>query len=622
MHRARAEDGTRLRSIGAQIDRIRRRLNRIDGLSQLYWNWRRIILIAGVPLSFAAFKLAGDITSIIATLTWVAVFVVVARYHRPVRDSITRYQLWLEIKSTQLARMKLDWSKIPPALARVPDPHHPFEVDLDITGERSLHRLIDVCVTEEGSARLMDWLLKPIPDALVIHERRTLVQDLSRLRLFRDRLQLVSALAAAGTKSRWHARGMVDWLQAGTGSRSLPLVLSVLLVLSATNITLLVLGYLSVLPNIWPITFLIYVTIMILNQKQVAPVLGVALSLEGTLTKFRAVSLFLENYRYGGSRNLARVCAPYLDAVNRPSVYLKRVERIVSAVSLRGSAPIWLAVHAVVPWDFFFVYRLNKCRAALATLFPAWLDVLFELEALNSLANFTYLNPGHTFPVINEAGPVGFHATQLGHPLLPFEERVCNDITLDETNRIAIITGSNMAGKSTFLRSMGVNLCLAYAGAPVVAAAMDISLFGIFTCIKVSDSVTEGLSYFYAEVKRLRALLTAVEDKDGLPVFFLIDEIFRGTNNRERQIGGYSYVRRLAASRAIGAVATHDLEMVKLAGLTPHISNYHFREEVRDGLMVFDYKLRSGPCPTTNALKIMQLEGLPVDQYSEGGATL
>src|SRR6185503_17487900 len=188
------------------------------------------------------------------------------------------------------------------------------------------------------------------------------------------------------------------------------------------------------------------------------------------------------------------------------------------------------------------------------------------------------------------------------------EYKICNDVAMDEQLRTVILTGSNMAGKSTFLRTVGVNLCLAYAGAPVNADRLQTSLFRLFTCIKVSDSVQDGLSYFYAEVKRLKQLLTAAEKQNDLPVMFLIDEIFRGTNNRERHIGSHAFIRALSGcSNAVGLIATHDLELTKLADEIPGIANFHFREEVGAGRMVFDYRLHPGPCPTTNALKIMQL---------------
>jgi DNA mismatch repair ATPase MutS len=203
-------------------------------------------------------------------------------------------------------------------------------------------------------------------------------------------------------------------------------------------------------------------------------------------------------------------------------------------------------------------------------------------------------------------------ACGLGHPLLPHAGRVCNDFTFAHLGEIALITGSNMSGKSTFLRTLGVNLCLTYVGAPVNATALQTSLLRLFTCIKVSDSVTDGISYFYAEVRRLKALLRACEAEEPIPLCFLIDEIFRGTNNRERLIGSRAYIYALTRGHGTGVISTHDLELVTLADTVPSIRNYHFREEVHDGRMVFDYQLRPGPCPTTNALQIMQMEGLPI----------
>src|SRR5207237_193137 len=161
---------------------------------------------------------------------------------------------------------------------------------------------------------------------------------------------------------------------------------------------------------------------------------------------------------------------------------------------------------------------------------------------------------------------------RLYQPLLPQEWRVCNYFTLAHLGEIAIVTGSNMSGKSTFLRTLGINLCLAYAGGPVNASAFHTSLFRLFTCIKISDSVTDGYSYFYAEVKRLKALLTTLElseKEKSMPLFFLIDEIFKGTNNRERLIGGESYISALVGRNCLGVVSTHDLELVKLADALP-----------------------------------------------------
>jgi DNA mismatch repair ATPase MutS len=205
-------------------------------------------------------------------------------------------------------------------------------------------------------------------------------------------------------------------------------------------------------------------------------------------------------------------------------------------------------------------------------------------------------------------------AHQMGHPLLPADRKVCNDLQIEALGDLLIITGSNMAGKSTFIRTVGINLCLAYAGAPVDAAALQTVPFRLYTCIRISDSLGDGFSYFYAEVKRLKGLLDSLQpNPSGLPLLYLVDEIFRGTNNRERLIGSRAYVKALIGAAGVGLIATHDLDLAQLADNHPQARNLHFRDEVAGEKLTFDYRLRPGPSPTTNALKIMEMEGLPVD---------
>jgi DNA mismatch repair ATPase MutS len=244
------------------------------------------------------------------------------------------------------------------------------------------------------------------------------------------------------------------------------------------------------------------------------------------------------------------------------------------------------------------------------------MDVWFQLEALSSLANLAFLNPGYSYPHLlagrpEELGTV-FQAEGLGHPLLADDAKVCNDFAVPALGQVTIITGSNMAGKSVFLKTVGVNLALAQAGGPVNAQRLRTLPFRMFTCMGISDSVTDGFSFFYAEVRRLRSLLAELRREHPLPLLFCIDEIFRGTNNRERLIGSRAYVRALAGEHGLGLIATHDLELAKLEGEARQVVNYHFRDHVVEGRMAFDYTLQAGPCPTTNALKIMELEGLPV----------
>jgi DNA mismatch repair ATPase MutS len=245
---------------------------------------------------------------------------------------------------------------------------------------------------------------------------------------------------------------------------------------------------------------------------------------------------------------------------------------------------------------------------------PTWLETWYTLEALCALVEFAVLNPGYTFPVLTgeKSGPI-IQSKNIGHPLIPYHARVTNSFEIEALGTVILITGSNMSGKSTFLRTVGANLCLAYAGSAVCAQTLQTLPFRLFASMNVTDSLNDGISFFYAEVRRLKALLDALESQHLQPLFFLIDEIFRGTNNRERRIGSEAYLRALAARYGTGLISTHDLDLVRLADEIPMLQNYHFREDVEGDRMIFDYRLHAGPSPTTNALRIMAQAGLPVD---------
>ena len=265
-----------------------------------------------------------------------------------------------------------------------------------------------------------------------------------------------------------------------------------------------------------------------------------------------------------------------------------------------------------MPWGLFFSMKLENLKEDIEPKLTKWLDKFYELEALNSLANFTLLNPEYTFPTFKEDSNTLFKAEKLGHPLIQEDQKVANDFEVNPGKDLFLITGSNMAGKSTFLRTVGINLVLAYSGAPVNAESLNTGLFRIFTSINVTDSLGDGLSHFYAEVKRLRYLLDELNKEDEIPLFFFVDEIYKGTNNRERFAGSAAFLKEVAGKNGIGMISTHDLELADLKSEIDQLSNWHFVESISNGKMSFEYKLKSGPCPSTNAITIMKMEGLPV----------
>ena len=611
---------TRLERFQRQAARLVRQLQALSDQSRRF-SWLRFwAFLIAVGVTGAAFHWLGTSAGWIVGILSITAFSVLVYLHRRIKAGIVRRQLWLQIKQAQIARLQLDWGHIPMPTKIQPRPQHSFESDLDLIGERSLHHLMNTATSVEGSKRLHEWLSNTQPELLVILERQSLVRELSQLPLFRDKLILYSAITRGSIGKQWDGKTLLSWLQTERANSSLRPTLMILGVLSTLTIILFVLNNAGIIPPLWLFTFLPYMGLSILQIARIGSLFDEAISLGEQLRSLQIIFGYLETYRYANHPQLRALCEPFLQATDKPSAHLLRVTRLTSAASLQRTQILWLFINVIVPWDIYFAYQLDRAKAELLRVLPTWLDVWYDLEALSSLANFAYLNPDYTFPTFRTAeqdNSAVLAAKGLGHPLLPVAQKITNDFAIQKLGDVIIITGSNMSGKSSFLRTLGVNICLANAGSVVNASELEIPVFRLFTCIKVSDSVTDGISYFYAEVKRLKALLTELEKDDERPLFFLIDEIFRGTNNRERLIGSRAYVRALIGKYGAGVISTHDLELVTLEAAIPQISNYHFEESIQDGRMVFDYLLRPGPSPTTNALKIMAIEGLPIDDSTD-----
>ncbi|NIV31380.1 MAG: hypothetical protein GWN58_18360, partial [Anaerolineae bacterium] len=592
----------RLRALDSQIDRLKGRMEQLDRTSYRY-SWVRIAAFcAGPPVIGLAIFAAGAWIAALCAILWLLLFGVSVYAHRRVKRGIERHRLWLDIKSAQVARARLAWDQIPSTFHYKPDPEHPFEVDLDLTGERSLHHLLDTAVSYEGSQRLRSWLTAPIPDPGQSIRRQQVVRELTPLHLFRDKMVL-NAMEAAGARRTWKANQLVEWLQTSDASSAARRWLVLFGAWVALNAVLLAANLLGWLPSWWQITLAAYLGLWLLWSRNMEAAADQATALEGALRQLLAVFAQLETFSYRDTPHLRALCEPYLDPAHRPSRYLSRITRVVAAMGLRENPLLRLILNALLPWDVYLAYRLNQTRVDLGDRGLAWMDVWFELEALASLANFGYLNPAYSFPDlivgVGQGSAESFDARGLGHPLIPDKDKVCNDFRVSELGQVTIITGSNMAGKSVFLKTVGLNLSLACAGGPVNAWSLRTVPFRLFASMGISDSVTDGISFFYAEVQRLKALLAELERDHALPLLFCIDEIFRGTNNRERLIGSRAYVRALAGKHGLGFIATHDLELAKLADELPQVLNYHFRDQVVDGRMAFDYLLLPGPSPTT-----------------------
>lgn len=594
------------------VQRLNQRLQRLERTDRQLSTARlitAIIIIASVILALTLEQSAASfIVSAVSTLVFTGLVV----RHNRLKQQIRQLQIWEQIKRAHIARITLDWDHLPPPLKTEPQPDHPFETDLDITGERSLHHLLDTTISREGSDRLRAWLLATVPDVDVILHRQVLVKELKRLPNFCDKLALYGLWRGTKHKSYPHS-----WLEGK--ERVDARVLTALCLFALLNLLLLVADAFGLVAPIWRLTIPAYFIAFLFAARGLGDIFQDSLAIRDRVETFNAVFRHLETARYGGAPQLEKLCASFLGKSTRPTRQLAWIRWLLFFASLRSNIILWFPLNLFLPWDMLVAWGLDRVRNNLRLLMPQWLNVWFELEALAALATYAYLHPPATFPELQ--GDTVFDGISLGHPLIHEAVKVRNDFALSDAHKLVIITGSNMSGKSSFLRTIGLALSMAYAGGVVDAACLRLSPFRLRTSIRVSDSVIEGFSYFYAEVRRLKLLLDAFTEDLPYPVFFLIDEIFKGTNNRERLIGSRSYIRALIGKNGLGFISTHDLELVQLAAELPGIRNVHFREQVFEGRMVFDYKIREGASPTTNALQIMRLAGLPIETHDERDAT-
>ena len=606
------------------LTRLLRRGNRLaaqgSAASQGFSRWRLSIFLMGAVTCVALYQHAWFHSGNIVLLIFLVGFLTTTWFHQRLKSRLRRLDLWMGIKKDLLARLQLDWPNMH-LQTHHPPPHHPYALDLDLTGPHSLLALLDTTFSSNGHTRLQSWVFQandPESDGLPWHMRQTLIRELTPLSRLKDRCLLATRLISPnpldGTR-------ILSLLEQPISIPNLSLLIIAASSLCALTIMLGLWTLLTGAPNFWLFSLIIYVGLYFLLSGSVAPLFGRVLALHVELEKLVTVISTLERSTFSNQPTIRQHCKELLTNDRRPKSSLKQLGRICHGLSVKAHPLIHLALNALIPWDLIFVGKLNRLITALHGSLPKWLETIGQLDAASALARFAYVSPDYQWPQLEETHepehPPGITAHEIGHPLISRSHRITNDLDLRGEGHMLLVTGSNMSGKSTYLRTVGINLCLAQAGGPVCATTFSWSWLRLYCCIRVTDALDEGLSYFYAEVKRLKVILDAVHSITSQPVLFLIDEIYRGTNNRERLAGSEAFVQVLQQSRGLGMISTHDLELTRLAGTNGHIRNAHFQESVEDGTLHFDYQLRPGPCPTTNALRIMAQEGLPVPENSE-----
>jgi hypothetical protein len=532
----------------------------------------------------------------------VAAFVAIAAWHSRVLRLQELAKRAVAFYDRGLARIEDRWAGTGESGERFADPHHVYSADLDLFGDASLFQLLSSARTRIGEETLAGWLLTPgSPDE--IRKRHEAVNEL------RPELDLREDLAVSGEDARVgvHPEELINWAESPNQMRA-----SWLAWVSPILAVFAILGV--VIWATWGIAapfVAIVVVEAVLTYWLKNPIEAV---LHGTENAFHDLELLsgvmatIEGHTFR-SPELQNLQRELLSANVSASHAIAKLRSVVDLILSRNNVFVRI-IDVPLMYSVQLALAAERWRKAHGHAVKQWIAIVGEMEALISLATYSYEHPDDPFPSLTTES-TSFEAEDLGHPLLPTATCVRNNVTISGDTRVLLVSGSNMSGKSTLLRAVGINTVLAMAGAPVRARRLQLSPLRVGASIRINDSLQEGSSRFYAEITRLRQILDLTGGSP--PALFLLDELLQGTNSNDRRIGGEGIARGLVDRGAIGLVSTHDLALADIGGsLDGHLRNVHFQDELTNGRMTFDYKLRDGVVTKSNGLELMRSIGLNV----------
>jgi hypothetical protein len=542
---------------------------------------------------------------LVGTVAFLAAYVALATVHARVLREEALSKVLLALNRRGLARLDGAWREFPERGAELLPENHLYGGDLDVVGQGSLFQRLDETGTRAGERQLAEWLLTPAPDAATVRARQQALRELAPKVDFRQ--ALIAEARLAGRDKADPAR-FIEWAEGPSPldgirwaypiAHVLPLITLPAGLLAASD----VIGALPFWLGLAAQVVIVFATRQPLGKMWEALVLGERgfVRFEGTFRAIDAQSF---------EAPLLRALKAGLSDGPPVSQRLAAFSRLMGFAELKASGQLHPVINALTLWDVLVLFRLDAWRAAHGRGVRRWFDALAQLEALSSFASWPFERPQDCWPEVDD-GPVHLEAKDLGHPLL--ERAVTNDVAFPAPGHGLVITGSNMSGKSTLMRAVGLNTVMALAGLPACASSFRVARVQVMTSMRVKDSLERGVSYFYAEVQRIKTLLdTAKAHRDRC--LFLLDELFMGTNTKERQVASRQLFLMLLDQGAAGAVTTHDLTLCEVARERPdRVKNVHFRDQIIDGEMTFDYRLRDGVVQTTNALEVLRRAGIPV----------
>lgn len=585
----------RLSLTKGQLQQVKKQIFRISML-------RLALFVAGVA-GIYFFLSQTPLLIICICLTFLPLFILVKIHNR----FFIRKE-WLETQARiiqeELQALSGDYSSFEDGKEYV-NPEHPYSFDLDIFGRRSLFQSINRTCTFFGKDRLAKWLQNHLHEKVSIEKRQEMVREISEHTLFREQFRVAGLVhhgqSSDAEKIQAWSQSPAQYLHAGWVKAfiwGVPVINSLLLITSLIGWTSF-----SCLGLSFGI-FLILSFGIIKRATYIQETYGKQLKSLNGYARLIALAK-AEEWKSAGMQEL-------MERFNlngqSPVQALQQLSKELDRLDLRNNQFLYVLLEGSIFFQLQEIVRIERWKVCYGQHISEWLETVGELDALCSLGTFAYNHPQYTYPELTEK-PFCFLATQMGHPLMPVSQCVKNDATIPSRPFFLIITGANMAGKSTYLRTIGVNYLLACVGAPVCCEKLKLHPNQLITSLRTSDSLSDNESYFFAELKRLKRIIDLLNQ--GQQLFIILDEILKGTNSMDKQKGSFDLIRQFMQLKANGIIATHDLLLGSLIKQFPEeIRNYCFEADIKDNELTFSYKLREGVAQNMNACFLMKKMGI------------
>lgn len=592
-----------------RIEKYEKIQNQYRQTLNFYSILRLLVFVLGLLGAIAFYRRAHMELFIMDIIVFALIFIVVAYLHSKAIENKKRIEVLKSINESSLKRVEGNWKEFEEKGEGFLDKEHNYTNDLDIFGESSLYQWINTAVTIRGKEKIQELLSgKCFLDTDTILKRQKAIKELGDMIDFRQQYEGEALIQKQNMKN---PEGLIAW---GKNSkkfytRSLLRVAFILLSIFTVSSIFLYFYNKSIPIYVAELSILINIIVLKIDKKFILTEIEAIYEHKKSLNAYVNMIELVEKTDFS---------SPYINDIKNKLIrekdkssaeQLKELANITSFIYDRQNL-FYMILNGFFFMDYQVMISLQRWKCKYGSNIENWIEVLASIEELNSFSLIHHDNKAWCFPELVEEDSLKVEGISIAHPLIG-ERAVSNDLTVGKGKDILLITGSNMSGKSTLLRTMGVNLVLAYSGAPVRASKFNCSLMKIYTCMRTGDNLEQNISSFYAEILKIKKLIEG--SKANEKVFFLLDEIFKGTNSIDRHRGAQILINNLSKRNAIGLVSTHDLELADMEKTNSKVINYHFEEYYSNNEIRFDYKLRRGVSNTRNALYLMKMAGIEIE---------